>query len=443
MLGRAAVTVILSATLLTACGDGGDDASGASSRSAQASTATGTGAGGGVGAGGTGAGGSGGTGGGGACSGRPAPPQAGGTTFYVAPTGDDGGPGSEAAPFATIQHAADLVIPGDTVIVEDGTYSEPGGGAIVNIDQGGTDGNWVWLRARNRWGAKLDGQGNVSSAGFRFGSDAGWVRVEGFEISGIGALDGGAGAVECYAGGHDVEIVGNHMHDLGRLCTDTDNASGVGVFLQQPNVVVDGNLIHDVGRFGPGENGCNPQNLFWQNHDHGIYVDGDAPGSSGALLVNNVFYGIEHGWAIQLYPGALANVRVALNTFSGANPYRDGHIVLDADFDGLDITDNVFHVPTDGALSLSPTLAAQGSVARRNLTTVAVMTIDPAPAGLVLEDNLLSTDPKLVGLASHDYHLGQDSPAIDAGDPLADVGWDFDGNCRPLGSGYDMGAFER
>ena len=46
-------------------------------------------------------------------------------TYYVAPPpgGDDGNPGTLAAPWATIQHAADTVQPGDTVQVRGGSYA--------------------------------------------------------------------------------------------------------------------------------------------------------------------------------------------------------------------------------------------------------------------------------------------------------------------------------
>jgi len=46
------------------------------------------------------------------------------TEYYVATDGDDGDDGSFAAPFQTIQHAADLARPGDTIYVRGGTYRE-------------------------------------------------------------------------------------------------------------------------------------------------------------------------------------------------------------------------------------------------------------------------------------------------------------------------------
>ncbi len=47
--------------------------------------------------------------------------------YYVSPSGNDINPGTEASPFRNIQRAADIVNPGDTVIVKDGTYSAPTG----------------------------------------------------------------------------------------------------------------------------------------------------------------------------------------------------------------------------------------------------------------------------------------------------------------------------
>ncbi len=46
------------------------------------------------------------------------------TTIHVATTGDDRADGSEAAPLRTIDRAAQLAEPGDTVLVHEGTYRE-------------------------------------------------------------------------------------------------------------------------------------------------------------------------------------------------------------------------------------------------------------------------------------------------------------------------------
>jgi hypothetical protein len=44
--------------------------------------------------------------------------------YYVAPSGSDENPGTLARPFRTIQHAADVMTPGDTCFVREGVYRE-------------------------------------------------------------------------------------------------------------------------------------------------------------------------------------------------------------------------------------------------------------------------------------------------------------------------------
>src|SRR5436190_18685183 len=95
-------------------------------------------------------------------AGRTLPPPQSGATYYVAPRGADSNPGSQSRPFRTIQHAADIVNPGDTVIVEDGTYNGTGTGTacasatsrpVVCLTRGGTIQRWITFRARHKLGA--------------------------------------------------------------------------------------------------------------------------------------------------------------------------------------------------------------------------------------------------------------------------------------------------
>jgi hypothetical protein len=62
-----------------------------------------------------------------------------GCTRYVATSGSDSASGTATSPFRTLQHAADVVVPGDVVCVEDGTYgASSAGGTIVRLSRGGT-----------------------------------------------------------------------------------------------------------------------------------------------------------------------------------------------------------------------------------------------------------------------------------------------------------------
>lgn len=75
-----------------------------------------------------------------------------GSTYYVAPTGDDTGPGTAARPFLTIQRAAEAAHPGDTVLVHPGIYRER-----VAPPRGGVEGKPIVFRSLQRHAAIIKG----------------------------------------------------------------------------------------------------------------------------------------------------------------------------------------------------------------------------------------------------------------------------------------------
>ena len=361
----------------------------------------------------------------------------GGTIYYVAPTGSDSNPGTQSQPFHTIQHAADLVNPGDTVLVGDGTYTMTGnacGSAVVCLTRGGTSSAWVTFRSINPLGAKIDGQSNSVRYGFEFQSAANYIRIDGFEVFGMGYAGGDASGFVIYNGGHDVVIEHNDIHDIGRLCTDTTNGE-TGIFIEQPNVTVESNTIHDIGRFAPGENGCSPSTSYYTNHDHGVYADGSGPTASGAMIRNNIFWNNKRGWSIQVYPGSVSNLSILNNTFAYANPYSAGHIIIGANTTGARIIDNVFYQPNSAGIDFYSGTAS-GMVVANNISTNAIGTA--TPSGVSFSNNLANTDPQL----DPSFRPASSSPAVDRGQTLTDVSADVVGCTRPQGASSDIGAYE-
>jgi len=366
-----------------------------------------------------------------ACGGTTSPTQA--RTFYVdANVGDDAASGNGAHPFRTVQHAADLVNPGDVVVMRNGVYT--GGGSVLDIQRGGTAGNYVVFRAAVQWGAILDGgqtshtQPNGSENGVYLG--ASFVRVEGLEIRNVWH-DG----ISPASGVSDFQIVGNHIHDVGRYC----ESSGIGLSAMtfiNDNVVIEQNLIHDIGRDSTGENGCNPGNTYWQNHDHGIYLSS----GNNVIVRNNVFYNIARGWAIQCYPDLLSQIYIVNNTFAFPNPNEVGQIIIAATLTNGVIANNLFYQPLTAGVWFSGATTSNVTV-EYNLT-MGGTAAEGNGAGVTLSHNLDNTDPKLVNAPALDFQLSAGSPAIDAGVPLAYVSNDFLGTSRPQGAGYDIGAFE-
>jgi parallel beta helix pectate lyase-like protein/uncharacterized protein DUF1565 len=352
--------------------------------------------------------------------------------YYVAPTGMDTNGGTRSAPFKSLQRAADVAGPGDTVFALPGVYT--GSDRMVSLDRGGAPGAWITFISEPQGGAVLDGRDGTSLEAWYFGKGVSHVRVEGFEIRNFHehGFDTYGGEV------HDLLIARNHVHHIGRNCTDTSNGrTGASLGAGTYRVTFDGNVWHDIGRFAPGERGCHPATEYYQNHDHGIYV-ADA---NEITILNNVFYDFRRGWAVHRYYSRGAPSRglvIVNNTFSGPNPYRPGQIILATPTSGLRIENNVFQSPQSAALYFER-LDFPDAVVRRNMVFGGEMKVG-RPKGVTFSGNWENTDAKLV--SGSDLRLQPDSPAIDVGLSLPEVGHDADGRSRPRGRGYDLGAYE-
>lgn len=67
---------------------------------------------------------------------------------------------------------------------------------------------------------------------------------------------------------------------------------------------------------------------------------------------------------------------------------------------------------------------------------------DGSSGGTVTATNLIGTDPQWIDPGSSNFNIPSGSPARNAGTTLAAVTVDFEGNGRPQGASYDIGAYE-
>lgn len=98
-------------------------------------------------------------------------PAATGPFFYVDPAGDDGNPGSEAAPWQTFTFAATQLGPGDTLIAAGGTYHE----SDIGISADGTADEPITIQAAEGETPIIDG----SLAAYRTSGNSAWENVSG------------------------------------------------------------------------------------------------------------------------------------------------------------------------------------------------------------------------------------------------------------------------
>ena len=342
------------------------------------------------------------------------------TTYYVSPSGRDNNKGSKSAPFRTIQHAAGSVNPGDTVIVGDGTYTGPDGGAIVELGRGGRSGAPITFKSANKWGAVLEGN-NSAWYGFEFDGNVNYINIEGFQMRNIG-----------YAA-----FVNNGSHCLYFYNNNVSNSEFEIIGGNNYNITFDSNVIHDTGYNFVENNAAR----------HGLYIRN----VNNYTAINNIFYNIA-GFGVHLYGGSASNVNIVGNTFAFPSVAgKNGQIGIFEPVSGLYIADNIFYNPNNCAVIIRYVRLWQlkGFTIDNNLTTAKIIINCLDWGGNVrmlngfkysARNNLTNTDPMFTDPHEFNFHLRQGSPAIGAGIARSRRSFDADGNY--MSNPRDIGANE-
>lgn len=402
-----------------------------------------------------------------------APARALADTYFVAVTGSDSAAGTESDPFATIQRAAEAAQPGDEVVVRSGSYAgfaPPRGGTETARITYRADGSVVIDRPCSR----CDGSGvNLRDDE----APRNYVTIEGFEIRGLDrhgvALSWTTGTIVrgcTVIGNGAVGIYGGHTTDALIEGNESADNSSHGVYIANSSVrpTIRGNYLHDNGsagihfngdvRYPPGDgiihgavidgnriignasNGINwdgvqdsvvSNNFIADNEGNGIRAFGPPNSSSDAaegprndLFVNNTILAREGRWCIRITDDHGDNV--AFNNILLAERARGGSIALDATrgfASGYNLVEGRLTLDRgDTILSLSEWQAqgyGEGS-AVADATELFETAGDPhlAPGAGAIDQ----------GVASFS---GRDAP-----------GTDIDGQARPAGAGFDIGADE-
>ncbi|MEI8012034.1 MAG: dockerin type I domain-containing protein [Candidatus Omnitrophota bacterium] len=237
---------------------------------------------------------------------------------------NDGNDGTQARPWLTIQHAADVAQPGDTILVMPGNYGR------TRIYRSGLPGYFITFKAVNPpvmdhvdFQAAYDpahprqypGNPDVNAVtkGFAFyptyGSklDIGYIRVENFEITSIvdplskvSASGGILLSGSSIALVHDVELVKNFIHDLNPNPQAYDY---IGIRGEQysSNIRVQENTFFHVQGTNLGISGKDwlvvdneVSHSLDSNTDSGLEVGGDSDASrffgTGHIIRNNYLH---------------------------------------------------------------------------------------------------------------------------------------------------------
>lgn len=398
-------------------------------------------------------------------------------TYYVDDSGNDNGPGTLSQPWRTLQHAANTVQGGDTILVRGGNYA----GVGFDDSASGSLGNPTVLKAYSGEVPHITSDG-PQGAGINL-EGVSWMVVDGFVANdhgsaGIRAVGGEQWGLTC----EHVTIRNNHLdHNFGwgiltGFCDDLliennvatrsidehgiyvsnsgdrpiirnnlvwgNNANGIhmngdissggdGVI---SDAVVEGNIIYDNGEAGGSAINCDGvqdsvfrNNLLFDNHASGISlyrIDGGGPSTGNRVLNNTIIMASNSRWAVNIQDGSTGNT-LRNNILWNLDSYRGSIDICSSCLTGFSSDYNVVmdRMTTNGGDSIE-SLSEWQSMGYGAHSLVA------NPAQL------------FVDAGNADYRLAASSPAIDAGQVRSDVIKDIVGIGRPIGASHDIGAYE-
>jgi parallel beta-helix repeat protein len=337
-----------------------------------------------------------------------------GSTYYVAPDGDDANPGTESQPWRTIQKAADTLVAGDTVLIKSGTYTE-----TVRPANSGTADAYITYKAypghnpvvlSDWWSTfRIDGKNYIEVNG---------LTLTGSHFSGTGIAPKDS---------HHIRIINNVVYGNGEGGIDTNERTDY--LLIEGNVVFDNAFSSPYQGSGislwkqkswdqaPGFHSIVRRNIIYGNRNgvgehsdgNGIIVDLSLD-SPAVLIENNVIFG-NGGQCIDVYSSN--NVVVRNNTcyYNYADPQIRrvfGEITA-----GEAVNVRVFNNAIYSRKGV-PTTASYGSYGLffdYNLSYNGPVK-EGGAHDIVAEPGFINptVDP-----ASADFHLKSDSPLIDKG----------------------------
>jgi hypothetical protein len=415
-----------------------------------------------------------------------------GNVFFVTTSGDDSKDGSYGAPWKTITHAKNNLAAGDIAYLGDGVsqttldnfkatlsmdandasnagtasmpkalVAYPGATVTVGVESGiergiltpaitGTFDYWVI--------SQLAIRGETEAIDLSGGA-IGW-RIVGNDVScpngsGLsGCITGCDG--DCTAG---LKLFGNVVHDAaskvtsitkyyhgiyfgsdhielgwntvrdGKTCRGIQFHDSTGP--NQYDLVVHDNVIHDTVCDGLNFASVDPSKgpvTAWNNVIYSVGKGPDpADGSSdyACIYVANITnQGAAGSGNVKIFDNTMVDCGSRGTSAAGAIAHATGPV-------GIEMDDNVIVALANEAYFSADTTGISGT---NNL-------LFGATGAAAFLTGTITQDPMLVAPTTFDFHLKPASPAVDHGTTTTAT-TDIDGNTRPQGSAYDIGAYE-
>ena len=419
-----------------------------------------------------------------------------GNTYYVAPTGSDSSSGqSIASAWLTIGYAAATMRPGDTTLVEPGTYAER-----VSVSTSGKQSTPITFEI------DPSATGAVTMKGFDVAAN--WIVISGFTID--FKANGDPGDIGIHVDGIGNLIENNQIQNLCAEGVYVEPSSAnttllnntflhtemAGAQLDGDGYLVKGNVVDGTYQLPSGcarRNGAdadgfrffgtngqfvnntieniplpgttyntNPHTDCFQSWgpasnmtfdsnwcqlpgpgnsgggtNHIAMIEQSSGATSGLLFMNNVFINLFQGLLVDGgTSGGPIDVRFYNNTIDTVT--QEGvDLIENTD---ADIANNIFYnVGNGGDNYLS---ADSGSATYTAESNDMWMADGSKPGTYGSNAPSLNENPDFVNASGLNFTLGAGSPLIGAGTAEPLVTHDYTGQSRPQNAGNDIGAFE-
>ncbi len=428
----------------------------------------------------------------------PAPASPLENVYYVSSSGNDNNPGTLTHPWRTLQKAADTLVAGDTVYIRAGTYRER-----LIPENSGSSGNYITFAAYPGETVVIDGSGiSLPSgvAGLVHISRENYIKIVGLQVKHACPDENSAGIVVSHAShiyiegnytyntvssgigvwvsdhvtvlGNEVELAcnGGHQESITIARTDTFEVKDNHVHHGGPGTHIGEGIGIDVKN--GSTNGKVYGNYVHHQQSVGIYVDSVSKHTYNIEVFDNVVHDAQANFGIAVAAesgGLLENVTIYNNVIydsysgiyvsrccsgSASHPMRDitiinntiygngiewggGMSIVNPDIENLVVRNNILSQNLSYQLWLHADVPLDSLVVDYNL-------IDGFRGGAreILGDHHVEGDPMFRDPAGADFHIQIGSLAIDSGRAENAPDYDFDGDSRPQGEAYDIGADE-
>ncbi len=176
------------------------------------------------------------------------------TTYYVSGTGKDTNSGlSTSSPFRTIQRAANLTNPGDTVLIMNGLYTNSHSGYVLSVQRSGIANAWITYKAYPGHKPKIK---HNAWNGILVSNGSSYIEINGLEIEGNNdnitldyALSQKTNGSNPQTNGNCISVDGrnnNHLHHIRIFNNKVHGCGGGGISVIQADYVrVTGNEVYN------------------------------------------------------------------------------------------------------------------------------------------------------------------------------------------------------